>query len=60
MGQLVVISFLQRGSPHLLACEADILNMRTCNAHPFIMHLHQVSHPSMTCPHSKDEGMTAG
>ena len=45
MGQLAVVSFVQRGSPHMLACEADILNMRMCNAHPFIMHLHQVSHP---------------
>lgn len=54
----MVVSFLQRGSPLLLACEADILNMRMCNAHPFIMHLHQVIHPNIACPHSKKEGMT--
>ena len=42
LGQLAVITFLQRGTPHVQAFEADILSMRACNAHPFIMHLHQV------------------
>lgn len=44
MGQMTVITFLHRGTPQIQACEADIMTMRTCNAHPFIMHLHQVSH----------------
>ena len=49
-GQLAVVSFLQRGTPHVQACEADILNMRICNAHPFIMHLHQVNQPALHFP----------
>jgi hypothetical protein len=38
MGQLAVITFLERGSPQVQAFEAEILNMRACNAHPFSMH----------------------
>lgn len=41
-GQLVVIKFLRRGTVEIENAEQDVMNLRLCTAHPYIIHLGQV------------------
>ncbi|BDA49460.1 Serine/threonine-protein kinase SAPK2 [Coccomyxa sp. Obi] len=40
-GQLVVIKFLRRGTVEIENAEQDVMNLRLCTAHPYIIHLGQ-------------------
>jgi hypothetical protein len=41
-GLLAVIHFLRTGSNDMARIEQEVLNMRMCSAHPYIVHLRQV------------------
>ncbi len=41
-GRLVVIKFLRRGTAEVENAEQEVMNLRLCTAHPYIVHLRQV------------------